>query len=91
MRFHFHVTYGNDLEYDCEGQDFLSLEVARQSAINAIRTFFLLHPNPEPRTLVQSVVCIARSDGDIMAQIPFPEAFRTAEGWPVIHCSPGEA
>lgn len=91
MQFYFHVLYDNNLEYDRQGQHFPNLDLARESAIGAIRTFFLIHPDPRPETIAKSIVCISDDKGDILDRIPFPQAFRSGDGPSDMHYAPGHA
>jgi hypothetical protein len=91
MQFYFHVLFGNEIEYDPHGQDFPSLDLARASAVDAIRKFFLIHPDPRPGIITNSIVCITDDKGDVVEQVPFPDAFRSDGGPPDIRYSPGNA
>jgi hypothetical protein len=90
MRYHFHVCTGKSIEYDEEGYDFASLEIARYHAVQTIRAYFLAHRKPRREVIDNACLCITDQHGNV-EQLPFADAFLDRHGDRSAHFEPGHA
>jgi hypothetical protein len=89
MRYYLHIAIGREIDFDDEGEQFLDVAAARAQAVTCFHAYYLAPSEPKLRLLRQAVIWIADSTGKVHDRVTFVDAFRTANGQPIVSATAG--